>query len=534
MHDKPRKPSLVETIQALDNDILKLLAKRTRMLAKVRNGRKGTDPKAEKTLRQAWETNAARFSRDPRFIRQLFALLQEIEVNVHDESEPRLSFNLAPARRPVDVALDGPACARETRLRLALAAAAQLPCRLDGVLLNDPLIDLVKGLNQSGARAAWDDAGAVMTKEGGSLDFAEKVIYAGEDLLNFHMLTAFALGTTARVKFTGGTGLKMADLTALRHLLPQLGARLTNVVPKTEGLPVRIECSGVLPDGVTIPADLHAEALIALLLAAPTWPRAVTFDLAAHPAAQTVLAEVLPILGDFKATVSVEGTTIAITPGNLSAPGKAALPLDIFTTTALLAMPAFVDGKVRLAGRWPAKHPEAMAAATLLAAAGVELAVEGNAITATRGKGARTTINASTLPVGYAPLALALGALAAHGRTDAVPAPVLPQGIDPTVIEGFLLQLGLEMVPGDVPMLRSVESTPTPSGWASPTPHWSMGLALAAFVRTGLKLSNPGNVTELMPSFWNLYNGLPSPDLSRKPKVAEEDDKPVRRRIIAG
>ena len=90
------------------------------------------------------------------------------------------------------------------------------------------------------------------------------------------------------------------------------------------------------------------------------------------------------------------------------------------------------------------------------------------------------------------------------------------------------------MVPGDVPMLRSVESTPTPSGWASPTPHWSMGLALAAFVRTGLKLSNPGNVTELMPSFWNLYNGLPSPDLSRKPKVAEEDDKPVRRRIIAG
>ena len=54
-------------------------------------------------------------------------------------------------------------------------------------------------------------------------------------------------------------------------------------------------------------------------------------------------------------------------------------------------------------------------------------------------------------------------------------------------------------------------------------------------LRPGLHLSNPGNVPELMPGFWALYNGLPSPETApRKPKEQKDDGaKPARRRIIA-
>jgi hypothetical protein len=41
-------------------------------------------------------------------------------------------------------------------------------------------------------------------------------------------------------------------------------------------------------------------------------------------------------------------------------------------------------------------------------------------------------------------------------------------------------------------------------------------------------------VTDLMPSFWLLYNGLPDPDMKRKLKEPTDGDKPARRRIITG
>lgn len=533
MYDNSKKRPLAQSILDIDRELANLLAKRAMLLHKANSGRKGTDPSLEKQLRQAWETNAARLSRDPRFIRQFFALMQEIEANTRDEEEQRSGFNLAPPRRPVAVAIKGPSSSRATRLWLALGTAAGTSLSISNALLNDPLNDFVKAFNQSGARLSWDDSGKVYCKDGGELDFTDRVVYIGEDALNLYLMIFLSVGKPSRLKLTGGSDLKMADLTPLSHFLPQLGARMTNVVPKTKGLPVRLECSGVLPDVVTIPADLPADALTALFLAAAFWEAPTTFIMDANPHAATSAAEVLAMLRSSAVDASSDGNSLRVAPGNVRPPKTPAMDMDALIATALLAFPAFAGGTVRLDGRWPAT-PEGDAALALLRAGGLDVRIESASVISSYSSASAPDLSGvmAALPAEYAPFGLAFaGASVAAGRTSVMP--TLAPEVDRTAVEGFLAQVGLEADEATPPLLRQVETAIAPGGWASPAPQWSMALALGSFLRSGLRIANPGNVTELMPAFWAFFNGLPSPDLSPKPKEPT-NDKPTRRRIIAG
>lgn len=565
--------SLVETIMELDRDIIRLLAKRARLFQKVRGSRRpgvssapARDTVAEKQLREAWESAAARVSRDPRFVRQLFALLQEVEIQERSpEGEVRPSFNLAPPRRPVSINIYGPLAARPTRLWVALAAAAGAEAVLGdggggdggGAMLGDHLIDAVKALNQAGAHLSWEGDATVRSKGGDALDFTDKVIYAGDDSLNFHLLAALSLGAVGKVKFTGGPALKMTDTTALRQFLPQLGARLAPVVPKSSGLPVRLECSGVLPDEARIPAELPADALTALLLAAPFWNAAITLHCADHPDAASCIAEVLPLLRACKADVTTLGETgeaalsVRIAPtARLRVPKAPAMGIDPLVAAVMLAMPAFTGGEARLSGAWDAAQPHAAQVLDLLRASGLVVTADAKGVAArpamkpsVQAAPAPTApLDASALPLDYAPLALALAAATARAaKVDVVPAPLLPEGVDEVTAESFAGQLGFALATeAGQPVLRAVvpagsRAPANGSPWASPTAAWTFGLALGALLRPGLHLSNPGNVTELMPGFWALYNGLPSPENApRKPKEQKDDGaKPARRRIIA-
>ena len=70
-----------------------------------------------------------------------------------------------------------------------------------------------------------------------------------------------------------------------------MGARLVHVVPKSDGLPARLECSGILPDSIKLPPDVPAELAEGILLAAPGYDRALTLDLAAHPDQRLIMHE---------------------------------------------------------------------------------------------------------------------------------------------------------------------------------------------------------------------------------------------------
>lgn len=99
--DRPRPQrgsGLIAELRELDRDLIKMIARRSRMLTRLPNA--GTSDH-ERELRTSWEENASAVSRDPKLIRQIFALLQEVEVAPADMEQPS-AFNLAPARKALD------------------------------------------------------------------------------------------------------------------------------------------------------------------------------------------------------------------------------------------------------------------------------------------------------------------------------------------------------------------------------------------------------------------------------------------------
>ena len=123
MENRPPKRSALQSILDIDQEIMKLITRRSHILLNLRRAKgRGSMPEVqtEKQLRQAWEREAGKLSRDPKMVRQLFTLLQEVEViQFNDVAETRGAFNLSPAPRPVDITLPGMPSQRELPRRSA-------------------------------------------------------------------------------------------------------------------------------------------------------------------------------------------------------------------------------------------------------------------------------------------------------------------------------------------------------------------------------------------------------------------------------
>ncbi|MFV0421154.1 3-phosphoshikimate 1-carboxyvinyltransferase [Oleidesulfovibrio sp.] len=551
MHnDSPRpkhRRSLVEEIVDLDQELFRLLSYRCRLVAKTRRPKRegtGTDEvNNEKKIRLAWERTSAHYTGDQRLLRQLFSMLQELDLAERKEEDTRSDFNLAPQQRPVSVNIAGPGSAIQARIWIALAAAAGAASRIANVVITDPVVDLVKALNQSGAKLSWE-GDCIISKQGSGLDFSDKVVFAGDETFNAYLLAFLALPHPGMVKFTGGHQLKLADLTPLRHFLPSLGARIAHMIPKSNGLPLRLESAGMLPDSVKVPAALPEEGLTALLLAAPAWGVNISIDLSDSPHRQTVLGAVLPALKASGADVQLHEDTLSVSPGLPSVPAETSLDIDPLLASYILALPAFTQGYVQLGGGWNSNLHGMDDAEALLKAAGITAKnVEEGVRSAATGDCALETLtegkNLTALPAQLRPLALALASHCATASGSCT-LPGLERALAdlPEFREGadsFLTRLGLN-AEGDT--LTKPEGKPQmPAPWTCPDAWWAMAYALAAFKRpyaAGLRIANPGVITDLMPSFWLLYNGLPNPNMKRKPKESPDGDKPARRRIIAG
>lgn len=545
---RPRRP-LRDVVADIDRDILRMLLRRHNLLDKMRNSKGFLEPTEEKNLRQSWEAAAARISHDPRLTVRLFSLLQEIEfiprpvrVEDGDEAAPaadvqHTAFNLAPPLKPVRIELEAPQDRRASQAMLMLAAASGQPLRLAPCLLDDATVDQVKALAQMGAAVTREDNG-VTVRASRPLERPDKVLHVGNCQWNLFLLLAFYLGHPSRARFSGEAELKLADLSAVRRFLPQLGARLTHVVPKSDGLPIRIECSGILPDHVVFPADAPAELAEAILLAAPFHEKALSLELAGHPQCESICAHVLPLLQSVGAAASRTGTCLRVTPGPLSLPAEPALPVEAELAAPLLALPLALGGEARLAGHWPQEADAAQALAILRGLGLVLKEADGQLVSsATEPLGNTTFTPPAECSPRWLPLAAGLAALTSlRGGTASLPAP--PDEETGHHLDGFLLACGLERQE-DGSLCKKEQTTgvsPASNGWNAPSPAWAMALALAACGRdarlhptkSGFKLGNPGIMMQLYPAFWNLYNALPEPSL-KQPRA--EVSAPVRRRI---
>ena len=534
----------------LDRDILRLIARRARMLRELPKGREAT--RIERELRAGWEASAGKVSRDPRLIRQLFALLQEVEClprPSEGEGGNQDAFMLTPARRPVDVTLTVPADCRRTRILGAMAAASGTPCELTGILVNDPLVSLVKGFNQLGPSLRWEEDGRLLCVPergaalGGDKALLDRAVHIGEDMLNFLLLLFSMAVRPCRLKIMGESALKLADFSPLRHFLPAIGARFTSIVPGQEGLPARLEASGILPESVDVPATLAPDAVLALCLGLACAPRPhdITVRLGDHPKAQHILGELMEIFDFVQFTAVRDNATLhfpAAAKPLLQLPDNPELPMDMVMAVTVLCLPALIGGTARVKGNWPT-NPAGRAAWTMLESAGLRLVHDNNQITAeplpdgARSPDGSNAPDCAALDDDLLPLVGVLAAKAAAAK-GAVPLPACMERADMTVVDEFFDRLGLERTGMELHRLSGTPAAPAP--WSSPSSPWTAALALGAFVRPGLKLFNPGIVTEHMPGFWQWYNGLPSPTIVRPPVTSapEAAARPTRRRILAG
>ena len=350
------------------------------------------------------------------------------------------------------------------------------------------------------------------------------------------MLLGHYLGRPSRAKFTGETSLKLADFSSVRHFLPAMGARLVHVVPKSDGLPARLECSGILPDSIKLPQDVPAELAEGILLAAPGYERALTLDLTAHPDQRLILARTLPVLRAAGADVQAEGAVVRVNPGPLRLPEQPQAPIEPELALFLLALPLALGGEALLDGHWPAL-PAAEAGWELLQKLGLDLRRDarknGGEITASAAapfKHYALTDLPAGFPADWTPLPLALAACAAL-RGDKTAMPALPSGADKITAESFLSAVGLEQ--DENGRLCKKEQSGVRPGWNAPDPVWAMAFSLAACASPHQKLGNPGIMTGLYPAFWALYNTLPEPTTHRAPAPETRAAAP-RRRIITG
>lgn len=555
--------SLKDAVTEIDRDILRLLLRRHNLIERMRGSRPRLDPAEEKFLREAWQKAVARVSRDADLSGRFFALMQdatflprpaapETDTDGAEASTPgaerRDAFNLAPPHRPLELALTAPLACRETRAWLFLAAASGAPVRLAPCLMNDPLVDLLKALNQLGASATREQD-AVVTRGAEQLGRPDKVVYVGDDLWNLFLLLAFYVARPSRVKFLGETELKLADLSSTRRFLPLLGARLTNVIPRSAGLPARLECSGIVPGLVELPPDVPGELGAALLLAAPFLDREFTLVLGDHPQREDVLALALPVLRAAGIGVAEREGRVSVQPGAPKLPAEPRLPMDADLASYLLALAMPLGGTARLAGAWPA-GPGALAAREVLVGMGLPLEVSagGAGSVSVSLDAPREAARLSAVPLGalerlsgqLAPLPLALAACAAlsGAEADAPDTALEALRCPPALAADFFAATGLELVGGALrpgPALgRDGAKGCAPPAWNAPSAAWALALALAACARPerchGFRLGNPGVLTGLYPGFWALYNGLPRP-APRKREEAEAAPPARGRRI---
>jgi chorismate mutase len=529
-----RPQSLTQELVDLEFELANLLARRTALLgrsakARVDKGLPLADPNQERALRRAWDVVAGREGLEVPPLRGIFTLANGLAYAHATKPEiGRKAFYLSPRAQNVDLTVAGPRSLVRTRLWAAVAAAAGADCVLAPVVLNDPLVELVKALNQAGAGLSWEQD--TVRNQGGAPKFADRTVFAGSDPLNLYLLLALALPQVGRMTFTGGAALKVHDLGPAAGVFAGLGARLTSIEPYAPGLPARLESGGMTHNAFCVPDALPAEAAVALALAGPTYPQGIRFTWGPQWSGAPMLAHAAALLRACGVPCELTDGSFAVARAALAvpaAPAGADLPLDPLLAASLLAVPRAAGGRVALGGAWADDDPLAPAARALLAASGLELDFGPTVAVAQAGPWPEAVELDATDPA-LVPLAVALG-LAAPGDARIRVA----EDADTATAEIVAERAGrfARVKPGRiviVPGQGAGEWADSERRMSSPSPAWTLALALVSLRVPNIGLANPGGLAEVWPGFISLLADNFSP---RKKEPESDDGKKKGRRV---
>jgi 3-phosphoshikimate 1-carboxyvinyltransferase len=522
-----RRQAPSQELVELDRRLTSLLVRRAEILSETSSKRRArggkiADPAQEKALWAVWKERRDESGVDGRIWEQLFNLSNGLAyARAEVQRQHPAGYVLSPRRSPVSIDLPGPRDLIASRLALAMAVVSGRPLSLPSVVLNDPMIELIKAFNQAGGAVSWDAAG-VRAGQSDGLALDGKVVYAGNDPLNLFLLLVLSLQTTGTFKITGGSGLKTMDLSPLQPVLTQLGARIVHLDPHSLGAPLRVEASGVAPSEIRLPTSCPRDFVRALVVTTAAMGRSMRIHWESGRLGHSVEGKISFLLERFGCRHSTLEAGIEFHGNGLTIPPELAIPLDPVLSGFVLSFPSVAGGKARLAGKWPA-WPEA-AEVELLIKRYTTLYVGTDEIVA-NGPGGGSQEGQPTM--GFSPLSAALVLLRGGGSQELTidhgfeePRLLSDFGVRYTTRDGTLRLGWAEQQAGPPPTLHA------------PTPEWAMALALLSFRLSGMTLLNPGIVSQAWPQFWQIFNGLPNPTLRVHAQDREEQDATKRRRRI--
>lgn len=519
----PKQADLLEVCD-LDRGIIKLIAKRAKVIDRMIRF-KSLDAAAEKSIRTSWEQNTNKFCPDPKISRELFQLVQSVKAI--DETDYDHAYNLAPLPKPVQVNLTAPASVRLARFCMAIAAASGQKTCMKNVPLTDSVIHTIKSLNIMGGDLWFENNGTVLSREAKGLQRgSDKIIHVGSDGQSLWLCLALSLGLPYHIKITGENSLCKINFAPISQFLANFNARLVQVIPAGEGLPIRIEASGMINPSVKIPADLPMDFVFALILCSCFWESAVAFDMGEYYASlrenqekmqawNNGLEDIEDIIKLCSLPVSMDGDIITVAPKPVSVPEEIVLASDGEICTSFFLLPALTSGSVSLKGHWNGRGQQKYLEQTMRFA-GLEFSVENGVATA---KGNSGNAKSNVIPPCNAATAALLALWAkVNGQEISLPESLKECGI----AESFLNHLGYTKD------LERTEDLYAP--FMAPTAEWAVAYALGAYIHPRVKLVNPNILNDYYPFFWRMYNTLPTPNID---KAERKDDTPKPRRVIA-
>ena len=541
MAEKHTSLSLTQELAQLDERLVGLIAARTNLLSRAAASRRAknlgiTDPNQEKALWQVWRDSSKGESLEPQILKKIFHLTNNLSyARVERNSSNDKPLCLFPRRKPVNIDLNAPRDQILRSMMFFIGAINSTPLTVAPFQGNDISLELINALNLCGFNLAFHNR-QCSTQPVRSWSLDNKILYAGQSKFHFYLLLCLALGQVTRAKFTGSTKLKIHDVRPVQDLLPQLGARLTIVEPHSNGLPVRVESSGQLPESISIPQGISKKFVLALTVAATTFKSGLSLELHESFASSKLLRKGIVFLQQYLPELQFDGTRIIVPPGPLSLDLPSVdIPVDPLMSLHLLALPFFADGTVVLRGKWPEYIPHLHDVMDILHEFGLRITIGPDKISSHMGNRPKQLSLDLTCCQEYLPLVLAM-ALGMRGkcsmtldtsREDVEHAQDLLENLGAGYsIEPGFLQLGL---PGT--------RKPSESAWQSPGPYWTLAGALISFTHPGLCMSNADNISSVWPWFWKIFMNLPDPQNFIHPQRSEEqsddihDDKPKRKRI---
>lgn len=543
MAEKHSPLSLTQELAQIDERLVSLLASRTGLLSRAAMSRRAknlsiTDPNQEKTLWQVWRDSPKAEGLEPQMLRRIFHLANNLAYSrAENSSAPGKSLSLFPRRKPVNIDLDAPRDQILRSMTFFLGALGSTSLTVAPFQSNSISLELINALNLCGFNIAIQDRQCLI-RPALSWSLDNKAVYAGQSTFHFYLLLCLALGGVNRVKYTGATKLKILDLRPVQELLPRLGCRLTIVEPHSNGLPVRVETSGRIPDSLDIPPGISRKFILALIAAATTFKKTLSIRLHESYGDSKLLRKGIAFLQHFLPEVQFDGSVVTIPAGSAGLDAaQMDIPVDPLMSLHLLVLPFFTDGQVTLRGKWPGYTPNLQDVMDILYEFGLRISIEPDSITSRMGdRPPRLSLDITSCQE-YLPLLLAM----AFGLRGACDIRLNTARIDVEHAQDLLeaLGAGYSLQPGLLRLGLPSTRKPKEGPWQSPGPYWTLAGALISFTHPGVCLANADNISSAWPWFWKIFMNLPEPQhfirsVSEGDDAdgdADFDDAPKRRRI---